>query len=185
MMAWTRQHAGALKTLEQEGVFRVTEDYIRQKNGLISEYYLDLYDWYVRQAREIVPMPAGVSYPVWLFLKETDKLPPLEGTVVLKLDIPEELIVLSDSERWGYRVNYMYVPLDEEDRRSHEDELERYGIGNEPALIQTAAGNFYPLLKRKIITSWSRVFQKPAKGYKAVQGTVWELRAEWLQEVVL
>lgn len=185
MIAWTRQHEAALRELEEKGVFRMKEGYIRQKNGPISEYYLALYDWYVRLAGRIVPRPEGVTYPIWLFLEEEDKLPPLEGTVVMKLDIPEELIVCTDSERWGYRVNYMYVPVDEADRRRHEEELERYGIANEPALIQTDKGNFYPLLKRKIINSWPRVFEKPGKGYKAVQGTVWELQLPWLQEVIL
>lgn len=182
MLAWTRQHEDVLTELQQFGVFRTTETYIRQKNDLISDYYLDLYDWYVRMASQLVPLPEDAAYPIWLFLEEEDKLPEIEGTVVLKLDIPDELVVVTDSERWGYRVNYMYVPVNETDRQSFENELERYGIKNETALIQTSKGNFYPLLKRKIIDSWPRVFEKPEGGYKAPQGTVWEIRAEWLVE---
>ena len=63
----------------------------------------------------------------------------------LELEIPRDLVVLTDVERWGYRVNYLYIPLDEKDRDAHEAELKRNGIGNETALIQTGKGNFYPV----------------------------------------
>ena len=92
--------------------------------------------------------------------------------------------MITEVERWGYRVNYMYIPLDAEDEKEHEAELKKYGIGNETALIQTSKGNFYPLLKRKIIKSWQRLFEPPRDSALVVtQGTVWELRREWLQGV--
>jgi hypothetical protein len=182
--AWTRQHPDVLRQLEEQGVYRVREDHIREKNGPISEYYLELYTWYRSCAEKIVPRPAGASFPIWLFLDEESKLPPLENTVVLELEIPRDQIVITDVERWGYRVNYMYIPKDDADSRQHDEELQRNGITNEPALIQTAKGNFYPLLKRKIIASWERVFDPPETGSNVVQGTVWELRREWLKGVV-
>ena len=88
------------------------------------------------------------------------------------------------ARRWGYRVNYLYIPMDEKDRDAREAELKRNGIGNETALIQTGKGNFYPLLKRKIIQSWDRVFEDPATGSGLCQGTVWELKREWLRGAV-
>jgi len=182
--AWTRQRKEVLEDLEKTGVYRVTEDHIREKNGAISDYYLDLYRWYAEGAARLVPRPDGALYPIWLFLDDQSKLPPLEGTAVFTLSIPRDLVVVTDVERWGYRVNYMYIPLDEDDARRHDEELKRYGIGNETALIQTDKGNFYPLLKRKIIASWPRVFEKPAQGFTVAQGTVWEIRKEWVEEVV-
>ena len=77
-------------------------------------------------------------------------------------------MVLTDVERWGYRVNYLYIPLDEKDRDAHEAELKRNGIGNETALIQTGKGNFYPLLKRKKRKMKMRKSGKP--------GTAWSKR---------
>ncbi|WP_312637232.1 DUF3841 domain-containing protein [Oscillibacter sp.] len=182
--AWTRQHSDVLKELESTGVYRVKKEHICEKNGQISEYYLELYDWYSYNAARLVPRPEGAEYPIWLFLTEDTRLPPIEGTVVLALEIPRDQIVITDVERWGYRVNYMYIPLDEQDGLRHEQELQRNGIVNEPALIQTSKGNFYPLLKRKIIGSWQRVFEAPAQGSNVEQGTVWELRKEWLEGVV-
>lgn len=172
LQAYTRQHLQVLKTLEQTGVYRVQKSHIEEKNGAISQYYLELYDWYVRHAERPVPRPEGAEYPIWLFLEEENKLPPLSGSVCLELEIPRDLVVLTDVERWGYRVNYLYIPMDEKDRDAREAELKRNGIGNETALIQTGKGNFYPLLKRKIIQSWDRVFEDPATGSGLCQGTV-------------
>lgn len=172
LQSYTRQHLQVLKTLEQTGVYRVQKSHIEEKNGAISQYYLELYDWYVRHAERPVPRPEGAEYPIWLFLEEENKLPPLSGSVCLELEIPRDLVVLTDVERWGYRVNYLYIPMDEKDRDAREAELKRNGIGNETALIQTGKGNFYPLLKRKIIQSWDRVFEDPATGSGLCQGTV-------------
>ena len=158
LRAYTRQHPQVLKTLEQTGVYRVQKSHIEEKNGAISQYYLELYDWYVRHAERLVPRPEGAEYPIWLFLEEENKLPSLPGSVRLVQDC-------------------CYDP----DRDAHEAELKRNGIGNETVLIQTGKGNFYPLLKRKIIQSWDRVFEDPATGSGLCQGTVWELKREWLR----
>lgn len=184
LQAWTRQHRQVVKEILETGVYRVKEDYIRIKNDAITEYYLELYRWYGNQAARLVTRPEGVVYPIWLFLKEEEKLPAITDTAVLTLSIPRDQMVITEVERWGYRVNYMYIPLNAEDERAHEAELQRYGIVNETALIQTSKGNFYPLLKRKIINSWQRLFEPPRTNALVVtQGTVWELRREWLQEV--
>ena len=45
---------------------------------------------------------------------------------------------------WGFRVNYMYVPLNLEDERAFNEELKRYGIENEMALATEPLGNYYP-----------------------------------------
>ena len=182
--AYTRQRAEVLMELEKNGVYQVKEAHIREKNDSISEYYLDLYRWYTREAAKRVPLPARAEFPIWLFLRKEEKLPLIPGTVVLELEIPKDKVVITEVERWGYRVNYMYIPLDAADEKNHEAELKRYGIGNETALIQTAKGNFYPLLKRKIIASWQRLFAPPRDSALVVsQGTVWELRKEWLINV--
>lgn len=183
LRAWTRQHISVLDMLNTEGVYRVSEAFIREKNGPIASYYLDLYRWYTQEAARLVPLPPGVQWPIWLFLEKVCRLPPVEGTVTLELEIPRDQIVITDEERSGYRVNYLYIPLDAEDAAAHDRELRRQGIVNETALIQTGKGNFYPLLRQKIIASWSRVFEKPAGGYTVAQGTVWELRQQWLRGV--
>ena len=184
MKIWTRQHPGVLEELERTGRYRVREEAIRLKNGDMSDYYLELYRWYVRRGGRLVPVPEGVEYPVWVSLTTESMLQPVEGSVVLELDVPDDLVLVTDVEKWGYRVNYWYIPKSPEDERRHNEELRRYGIASETALVQTDKGNFYPALKRKIVDSWDRLFDAPPADFSAAQGTVWELRREWLTRVV-
>ena len=183
MQAWTRQLEQVLTELERDGIYRAKEWYIRMKNGSMADYYLERYRWYMGRAEAIVPRPAGAEAPIWLFLSDEVKLPPLPGAPLLELDIPAEKIVISDSQLWGYAINYMYCPLDKADEEAHDRALAAMGISSETALFQTDKGNFYPLLKRKIIDSWPRMFLSKPLGTFSAQGTVWELRKEWLTNV--
>ena len=49
------------------------------------------------------------------------------------LRIPREKVHVISEYAWGFRVNYMYVPLNLEDERAFNEELKRYGIENEMA----------------------------------------------------
>ena len=56
---YTRQSKKVLEELENTGVYRVKEEYIRMKNDAISEYYLRLYRWFAERCRERID---AVSY---------------------------------------------------------------------------------------------------------------------------
>ena len=128
-----------------------------------------------------MPRSDGVEFPVWVSLSRESMLQLVEGSVVLTLKVPEEALLITDVERWGYRVNQWYIPLDQEDERRHNSELERYGIASESAIIDSDKGNFYPLLRRKIVDSWERLFTCPPRCGDMAQGTLWELRREWTE----
>ena len=147
----------------------------------MADFYLNLYRWYARQGERFVPRPDGVEFPVWVSLSRESMLQLVEGSVVLTLRVPEEALLITDAERWGYRVNQWYIPLDQEDERRHNSELERYGIASESAIIDSDKGNFYPLLRRKIVDSWERLFTCPPRCGDMAQGTLWELRREWTE----
>jgi len=180
---WTRQHQGVLKELEEKGVYRVKKEYIEAKNDSISGYYFQLYDWYVKHAEKIVPRPHGVEYPIWLSTSNEMMLQPTEGTVILTLNVQRKNVVISDFEKWGYVVNYWYVPLDREDEIRHNEELKKYGIGDESALYMSYKGNFYPLLRKKIIDSWNRIFDVSDDSACLSQATLWEIKKEWVVDV--
>ena len=128
-----------------------------------------------------MPRPDGVEFPVWVSLSRESMLQLVEGSVVLTLRVPEEALLITDAERWGYRVNQWYIPLDQEDERRHNSELERYGIASESAIIDSDKGNFYPLLRRKIVDSWERLFTCPPRCGDMAQAALWELRREWTE----
>lgn len=180
---WTRQVPDVLKELEQNGRYICRKEYIANKNGNMSDYYLRLYEWYTREARNYIEIPESLHYPIWLSLDEELMLQPTENTVVLKLKIPADRYLVCNMDCWGYRVNYWYVPLDREDLKAHECELKKYGIVNEEDIMLTDRGNFYPLMRRKIQQSWSRVFTIPPKTIQEAVATAWELKEEWVDEV--
>nr|WP_307999181.1 DUF3841 domain-containing protein [uncultured Merdimonas sp.] len=179
---WTRQRPEVWEELKKSGVYRVKKEYIEEKNGSISEYYLELYRWYTKAAEKYITIPPGCEYPIWLSVSEDFMLQPVENTVIFRLDIPEGQYLICNMEGWGYRVNYWYVPLDKADDEKHKKELARYGIAAEDELVTGRKGDFYPMLRRKITDSWERIFTVPPDAEDAA-ATAWELRKEWVQEV--
>ena len=181
---WTRQVPDVWETLCREEVYQVKEEYIRLKNDTMADYYLDLYRWYTRTARRWIALGEDQQYPIWLSLDGQDRLQLVENTVLLKVVAPKDKVLLCNMDAWGYRVNYWYVPKDEADEQAHIRELSRNGIASDDELISTAKGNFYPLLRDKIKKSWERVFTMTDVPPQQLSATMWELRKEWVEEVL-
>lgn len=182
MTLWTRQVAEIMKEIDETGLYKVKEDYIRKKNDTISDYYLKLYKWFTREAKKYIEVKA--EYPVWLSVSDEVRLRPTEGTVTLKLKIPGKELLLCNYDAWGYTVNYFYVPLDETDKQRHRAELAKYGLASDDELFLTSKGNFYPLLKREVEKSWERIFTlKPDDEKACLVAATWEIKKEWIEEV--
>lgn len=54
---WTRQRPEVLEELNNSGVYRVKKQYIEEKNGSITDYYLELYRWYTKTAKKYITIP--------------------------------------------------------------------------------------------------------------------------------
>ena len=50
-------------------------------------------------------------------------------------------------------------------------------------VVTTKKGNFYPLLRQKIIKSWDRIFTIQPDYPSLMVGTCWKLKKEWIKEV--
>lgn len=177
---YTRQKNAVADVLESGDMYIAKEEYVRLKNGEIADYYIGLYRWLREMCRGHVDMPEGDVFPIWLSPHEEYRLQPVEDTVVLTLNIPEDKIKIISDYAWGYRVNYMYIPEDEKDEAAFNAELKRYGISGESSLILTDEGNYYPFLKQKIIKSWHRVLDTVPRGPEDELGICFELMPEWL-----
>lgn len=112
-------------------------------------------------------------------------LQPSEDTVILEIEVEKHKVVITDLEKWGYVVNYWYVPLNKEDEEKHNYELIKNGIGDESALYMSHKGNFYPLLRNKIIKSWDRIFEGSSSQNSITQATIWEIKKEWIVSITL
>ena len=61
-----------------------------------------------------------------------------------------------------------------------EAELKRQGIRD---TMEVFAKPFYPLVKRKIMQSWGRVFDIDGVDEQYLQGAVWCIKKEWIQRI--
>lgn len=183
---YTRQHTAMWDTLQREGSYRVRKEYIEEKNDSIAGYYLKLYRLYTGMARQYISIPENAEYPIWLSLSPDNMLQPVEGTVILRLEIPEEKFILCNYEGWGYVVNYFYLPDNKEDEIRHRELLRKNGIASDDVLFLTDKGNFYPLLKREVEGSWQKIFTlMPDNCESNLVATCWELSREWVKEVFI
>lgn len=185
MRIWTRQRKEILTELEKNGVYYTKEQYIRIKNDTIADYYIDAYKWYTFEASKIIKKPSYVEFPIWCSLHEDTVLKLNDSDrVILELEVPKEQIMITLLDDWGYRINYWYVPIDDEDRLNHKKELKKYGINDESSLTYGSNGNFYPLLKRKIENSWKRMFTRDVSDLDICEGTIWEIKKEQVVRVI-
>ncbi|WP_202707230.1 DUF3841 domain-containing protein [Sporosalibacterium faouarense] len=178
---WTRQHKDILDILDKKGRYTVKKKYIVDKMEEHSNIFLDVYDWYTRKAQEIIPKPKDVKYPIWVSLSNDFMLRPIKGTVVLEICIDEDLVITMDIDKWGRIVNYWYVPLNDEDEQSHNRKLKKYGLSDGSSAYMS---NFYPHLKNEIIKSWDRLFDNSYSLSEVKQGTIWEVKKEWITKII-
>ena len=180
MIFYTRQSPQVLTELRLSGSYVVKEEYITEKYTTITDHYAPLYRMLTLFARGKVYIPDGASYPIWLSPEGTETVPPSEDSVFLKLDIPDGHYILANNEAWDYMINHLYFPDSKDDEMEHEAELARYGISSPSSLISGNAGNFYPLLKQKVLKSWEKVYTLKPSDPGQIVGLCWELRCEWL-----
>lgn len=180
MIFITRQDPKVLEELRIRGTYTVREEYVRQKYTTITEHYASLYRMLTSMAGSRIPIPEGLLYPVWLSPEGTDAIPESSDDVFLRLDIPEGSYILANDEVWEHMINHIYYPADESDELAHEAELARCGISNPASLINGSAGNFYPLLKQKVLKSWESIYTVQPQDPSHIVGLCWELREEWL-----
>ena len=180
LTVWTRQSEKILQDLNENNRYIVKREYIQEKMEEHSNLYLDVYNWYASRAQKIVPKPDDVVYPIWVSVTENSKLGPSEEHVFLELEVDRSDLVIIDQEKWGYIVNYMYLPKDKQDEAEHDALLARYQTHDTAAYLSP----FYPAIKTKIIKSWDRLFDDEVIAYHDMLGTLWEIKPEWIRQII-
>lgn len=183
MRLWTRQHVSVWEEIKKEHRYFAKKEHIQLKNDTISDYYLELYHWYIKRAEKIVPRENKDQYPIWASTAYENRLHVAEDTYLLELEVPEDQAVITDFDKWGYVVNYWYVPKNKGDEKAHNEELKKLGIGDESAIVMGHKGNFYPLLRDKILKSWDRIFEIESHERVMTQATLWEIKEAWVMKV--
>lgn len=178
---WTKQHRDVLEELERTGRHVARQAYIRRDLKEDADLILETYDWLARHSPDAARRPPDVDYPIWVSFQRDAAMLPSPGFVMLELEIGRDLITEVNIAKWGTILNYSYIPRDETDALRHKRLLADYGVSDAKAYLS----QFYPRIKREIIDSWDRLFDDTVQlGNASAYGTIWEVRQEWIKQVI-
>jgi hypothetical protein len=179
---WTKQNKAVIDQLETAGRFIADERYIRRELEDTTDIMLFIYRWLTDHMPAASAKPQDVMFPVWVSFTREATMSPESGYAVLELKVQDELVTPVNIEKWTRITNYSYIPLNGEDESEHNCLLRNIGISNAQAVMS----NFYPNIKRKIVSSWDRLFDDTVKsGSSNAYGLMWEVRKEWVQNVIV
>ena len=173
---YTSQREIVLDTIREKGIYHVKKEFIIKKYEEVADVFLEPYNWFIRNAVNIVPKPEGAEYPIWLF-NDLTYVENHEDSKVLEIEVDIDNVILFDPFKWNRILNLAYIPKDEKDRIEYNEYLEKQGIKNEVSIYMT---NFYPHLKQKVIKSWDSLFEGNIDLLKTNQAALWEIRSEWI-----
>lgn len=181
---YTRQNDKTLYQLERDGRIINQRVYVELHFGDIAPLFMESYDWFTEEAAKRVEKPADVQAPIWCSISRENCLKPIEGTVVYVLEVPEEKIIYFDEGKWDYVLNRIYLPKDEADRQEYKQHLKDIGVVNGFEFFQGRYAGKYPQETQRIRESWKRVFEIDNWTIFNVCGNIWEIRQEWVKQIV-
>lgn len=181
MIVWTKQNENVASVLAETGRYIAKKDYVFHDLGEHAPLVLEVYDWLVKNSPAAHQRPADVEYPIWVSVSKEATMLPSEGTVILELELDPALVTMVNIDKWGAILNYSYIPADAEDAKRHLQVLDQYGISDAKAYMS----QFYPQIKREIISSWNRLFDDSIiMGNTNCYGNIWEIKSEWVRNIL-
>ena len=181
---WTRQDIRSLEELETNGVIRIKKDNLEEKFDLISDHIINLYKWFVNAASEKVPKPEEVEFPIWCSISEEYMLRPTKNQVVYVLEVDKSEIIYFDGLKWDYVLNHHYIPRDDKDAEKYAREMESKGYKNTFSFIDEKTVHFYPEERKRVMDSWTRVFEIDQWDKFIVQANIWEIRRDMIKDIL-
>ena len=179
---WTKQNAAVLDQLEQNGRFIADERYIRRELEDTADVMLFIYRWLADRMTVTTGRPSDSIFPVWVSFEKEATMMPEPGYAVLELNVDSGSVMKLDIAKWTRITNYSYIPLNDEDEADHNSYLEQLGTDNARAVMT----GFWPEARQKIISSWDRLLDDSiVLGSTNAYGLMWEVRKEWIRNVVL
>lgn len=180
LTVYTSQRQIVLDALDTQGVYRVKKAYINAKYGESAWVFSQAYSFFRENGQKILPCPEGAESAVWLF-HDARWCHPVEGSPLIRLSIPEELLIPFDLRLWNRVLNMEYIGKSPEEEEEFLTAIKRIGVKNTRQLFTSS---FYPLQKRRVINSWLELFKQMDIPEIYLQYAVWELRREWIQEII-
>lgn len=183
---YTAQTDVVVEKIINDGVCFSKEEYIKKKYCECSNIFLTAYKWYINEAKKIVPVPEGASYPYWAFT-QTYSVDRSGFPNILVLDVPLNEVVFFEVNDWNQVLRLEYLCENKEEKEKFEYEMKRCGASYTKIMLTS----FYPLLKNKILSSWKLLFRNDANMKagklpedKNMQAGLWQIKKEWVKEII-
>lgn len=181
---WTRQDKRSLEELKNHCVIRIKRSNLEEKFDLISSHIIYLYNWFVDSAKEMVPKPDEVEFPIWCSISEEYMLRPTLNEVVYVLEVDESEVIYFDGMKWDYVLNHHYVPKDDRDAEEYARDIEKKGYKNSFSFMDEKTSHFYPEERKRVMDSWIRVFETNQWDKFRIQANIWEIRPEMIKDIL-
>ena len=179
VVMWAAQTKEVVDIVMRDGVSYVKKEYIDKKYGEVAWIFKTAYNFFIQKFEQKVMKPELAQSPVWLY-KDPKWAGAGEDMVLLKLSIPEEELLLFDTRKWSKVLNLSLVG-NEKEEADFEMELKRQGIRD---AMDVFSKPFYPLIKKKVISSWDKIFDIEGVEEQYLQGAVWCIKKEWIEDVI-
>ena len=175
---WAAQTQTVLDVINTDGVSYVKKEYIDKKYGETAWIFRTAYDFFIRRFQAKVAKPKEAESPVWIYM-DPKWASAGQGTVLMRLEVPESQILFFDLRKWSEVLNLSYVG---EGKEEFEKELQRQGVRDPMEIFSKP---FYPLLKNKVQKSWDRIFEMEHVESQYIQGAVWCIKKEWIKDITV
>ena len=162
-------------------------DSIREKYGEeVAPVFTQAYNWFVRQAEQIVARPAEAESAIWVY-HDPRLLEQHSDYEIMTLDIPLTEVIFFSMSDWNKVLNQRFLALSDQEHVDFTNKLEKQGITYEGDLFRKP---FYPQLKQEVIKSWQNLFrfhqpildalhQGNELPIKDIQAAIWKLPKNW------
>ena len=176
---YTKQHKSVLEKLMANGRYVAEKKIVHGHEDAFL--MINAYDWLVAHHPDRERKPEDADYPVWVSFEKADTMIPGPDTVMLELEVEEDLITRLNVIKWTAINNCQYIAKDEKDAKLHRQKMEDYGLDD----VKVCTTRFYPELRKEIEDSWLRAFDDTVDaGNDHAYGLLWEVKKEWIKRVI-
>lgn len=195
MKLWSIQREAIWRTLVKQGAIFTPADKAEATNH-------DAYVWLAEQMRVRLPNHPTLDtthlFPVWAWfqwesehrpmpdLRYSAHLPRGEKGVRLELEVPDEMVLLSDFELWHFALNYWYLPSSMLDGDRFDREMSERGLSNHrerPLSDQKAHNEIQHSWEKIFDLDWQEKDYSSPRELKNIQATLWSIEMDFVKDV--
>ncbi len=167
--------------LQEDSIVFCKKEYVLSKYAESANVFMTIYSWFVGEAQKITQRPEGSEFPYWAQANIVN-LDTSGSGHVFEVEVPDDEAVFFDYKDWTKILQFKYLSKDVEEVARFENELQANGVDE----FKVMSTQFYPLLKQKIIKSWSHLFDNHesilngTSDVKNISAALWCIKKDWI-----